>query len=265
MQLKNIASFLLFAFLFTGCEKVVNLQYKGNQSGIVIEGNISNDAGPYFVKITKSIPLSETGLYPPVDNAIVVISDDAGNSETLTALGNGLYSTADTDGVEGRTYTLTVQAEAKTYTAQSTMPQRVFFDSIKVEKLLVTGDTVFNLIPVYNDPVSRGNNYRFILTHNSKLISQHLVLNDEIKNGLVNTLKLEIDDDNLELKTGDSIRVKMQCIDKKVALYYTTLALMADSGPGGGTTPNNPPNNISNGALGIFSAHTMQEQTKVLQ
>jgi len=36
------------------------------------------------------------------------------------------------------------------------------------------------------------------------------------------------------------------------------LALMSDSGPGGGTTPNNPPNNLSNGALGLFSAHTAE-------
>ena len=75
---------------------------------------------------------------------------------------------------------------------------------------------------------------------------------------------LETDDNIVTLKPGDLITLKMQCIDKKVALYYTTLALMGDSGPGGGTTPNNPPTNITNGALGIFSAHTVQEKSKVL-
>jgi hypothetical protein len=64
-------------------------------------------------------------------------------------------------------------------------------------------------------------------------------------------------DEDLELKAGDTVDIKMQCIDKSVALFYTALALMADSGPGGGTTPNNAPNNLSNGALGIFSAHTV--------
>ena len=78
-------------------------------------------------------------------------------------------------------------------------------------------------------------------------------------------MRLEIDDNTVTLKAGDSITLKMQCIDKKAALYYTTLALMGDSGPGGGTTPNNPPTNITNGSLGVFSTHTVQEKSEVLQ
>jgi hypothetical protein len=260
--MRNIVGIILIAVLFAGCEKVVNLDYKSNQSRIVIEGNITNEAGPYFVKITKSIYLPETGSYPTVDNAVVTISDDAGNSETLTPLGNGTYSTTRLAGVQGRTYTLNVQAESQTYTAQSIMPQRVPFDSIKVEKLVVTGETEYNLIPVYKDPEARGNNYRFLVTHNNKLINQHLVQNDEVKNGVVNTMRLEINhDDDLKFVQGDEISVKMQCIDANVGLFYKTLALMGDSGPGGGTTPNNPPSNLSNGALGIFSAHTVETRS----
>lgn len=262
--MKNIAGLLFVVLFLTGCEKVVDLKYKGNQSRIIIEGNITNGAGPHFVKITKSVSLPETGTYPAVDNAIVTISDNAGNSETLTPQGNGMYRTAALSGVEGRTYTLTVTTENQTYTAQSTMPQLVPFDSVKVEKIVVAGDTERNLIPVYHDPLAKGNNYRFVLSVNNKLINQHLVQNDVVKNGVVNTLRLEINDDDLELKQGDLVSIKMQCIDEKVALFYTTLALMADSGPGGGTTPNNPPNNISNNALGIFSAHTVQEKNQVL-
>jgi len=256
--MKNIVSIIIIALLFTSCEKTVDLKYKSNQSRIIIEGNITNEPGPYFVKITKSISLTDIGNYPSIDNAVVTISDNAGNSEILTAQGNGMYRTSMLSGVEGRTYTLTVMAENQTYTAQSTMPQRVPFDSVKVETVIVGGETEYNLIPIYNDPVVKGNNYRFVLTVNNKLINQHFVQNDEIKNGSVNTLRLEINDNDLELKSGDSVAIKMQCIDKNVALYYTALALMSDSGPGGGTTPNNPPNNLSNGALGLFSAHTAE-------
>jgi hypothetical protein len=265
MKMKNIASIIFIALLFTSCEKVVDLDYKGNQSKIIIEGNITNEPGPYFVKITRSISLSDTGNYPTVDNAVVIIGDDAGNSETLTSQGNGMYRTNTLTGVTGRRYTLTVTAENQTYTAQSTMPQQVPFDSIKADRVVIFGETEYNLIPIYNDPIAKGNNYRFVLTVNNKLINQHLIQNDEIKNGVVNSLRLEINDNDLKLKSGDLVAIKMQCIDKNVALYYTTLVLMADSGPGGGTTPNNPPGNISNGALGVFSAHTVQEKTKVLQ
>ncbi len=263
--MKNIISIICIALFITACEKTVSLKYKGNQSRIIIEGNITNEAGPYQVKITRSVNLTETGDYPTIDNAVVTISDDAGNSETLSAQGGGTYRTTTLQGVEGRTYTLTVQTENQTYTAQSTLPQRVAFDSIKVEQVTMTGETEYNLIPVYTDPVAKGNNYRFVLSHNNKLVNQHFVQNDEVKNGVVNTLRLEVDDNDTELKAGDNITITMQCIDKNVALYYRTLALIADSGPGGGATPNNPPTNISNGALGLFSAHTTATRQVTIQ
>jgi hypothetical protein len=263
--MKNTISIALISFLFISCEKAVDLKYKDNQSMVIIEGNITNEPGPYFVKITKSITLSDTGNYPAIDNAIVTISDNAGNSETLTPQGNGRYRANTLIGVPGRMYSLTVNADNQIYTAQSTMPQPVLFDSIKVEQFAFGGEIERNIIPVYTDPVAKDNNYRFILFVNNKLINQHFVQNDEVTNGIINTMRLEIDDNTVTLKPGDSITLEMQCIDKKPALYYTTLALMGDTGPGGGTTPNNPPTNISNGALGVFSAHTVQERAKVLQ
>jgi hypothetical protein len=255
---------LIISLLLAGCEKTVDLKYKGNQSGIIIAGSITNQPGPYFVKITRSVPLSDTGNYPVLDNAVVTISDDAGNSETLISEGNGMYRANTLTGVPGRTYSLIVNAEGKTYTAQSTMPQPVPFDSIKVEQFTFGGDIERNIIPVYADPIVQGNNYRFVLSVNNKLINQHFVQNDEVTNGLVNTMRLEIDDNIVTLKPGDLITLTMQALDKRVALYYRTLALMGDTGPGGGTTPGNPPTNISNGALGIFSAHTVQDRSELL-
>lgn len=263
--MKNSISIVLISLLFISCEKAVDLKYKDNQPRVIIEGNITNEPGPYFVKITKSIPLSDIGNYPTIDNAVVIISDDAGNSETLTPQGNGIYRTNMLAGVMGRTYSLHVNAENQAYTAQSTMPPPVPFDSIKVEQFTFGGDIERNIIPIYTDPIPKGNNYRFVLSVNNKLINQHFVQNDEVINGIPNTMRLEIDDNTVTLKPGDSITLQMQCIDNTVALYYKTLALMGDSGPGGGTTPNNPPTNITNGALGVFSAHTVQDKSKILQ
>lgn len=256
---------ICIGLFLTGCEKVVDLNYKDNQSTIIIEGNITNTSGPYFVKITKSLGLTETGNYPTVDDAVVTISDDAGASETLSPEGNGIYHTNTLAGVEGRTYTLTVTAGNQTYSARSTMPQSVSLDSVKIEEVAFGGETEYNIIPVYVDPVAKGNNYRFVLSVNGNLINQHFLQNDEVKNGVVNTFRLEINDDDLKLKKGDSIDIQMECIDTNVALFYKTLVLMTDSGPGGGTTPNNPPGNISNGALGIFSAHTIQTKHAVVR
>lgn len=262
----NIIRLLLITLLFTSCEKVVDLKYKDNQSGIVIEGNITNQSGSCIVKISRSVGLITTGAYPTIDNAIVTISDDAGHSAVLAAQGNGTYSAAALTGVAGRTYTLTVQAENQTYVAQSTMPAPVPFDSIKVEEVAGPGgDKEYNLIPVYTDAAIRGNHYRFVLYLNGKLVNQHFIQDDVVRNGALNTFRLELNNDNFTLKPGDAVSLTMQCVDDRVALYYKTLALMSDSGPGGGTTPNNPPNNMSNGALGLFSAHTVETKMVILR
>lgn len=258
--MRNIIVAILVAVGFTSCEKVVEIKYKDNQSKVVIEGNVTNATGPYYVKISKSISLSNTGSVTTIDNADVTISDDLGNTETLTAIGGGVYKTSTLQGIPGRTYTLNVQADNQTYTATSTMPEPVTFDSVKVEKLVTSGETEYNLIPIYTDPAEKSNYYRFELSVNDKIINQQFILNDELKNGVVNTFRLEINNDDLKLKVDDKINVVMQCIDAKVASYYTMLALIADSGPGGGITPNNPQTNISNGALCVFSAHTVQKR-----
>lgn len=263
--MKTIIPIISAILLLTSCEKTVHLNYQTNQSRIIIEGNITNTPGPYLVKITKSIPLSDTAAYPTIDNATITLIDDAGNAETLTALGNGTYRTAAITGTEGRTYTLTVNAENQTYTAQSTMPKAPPFDSIKIEEATFIGkDKEYNIIPVYTDPIAKGSCYRFVLSVNNKLINQHFIQNDDIRNGLTNTVRLEINDDDLKLKSKDNISIEMQCIDQQTSLYYTTLSLIADNGPGGGTTPNNPPNNFSNGALGLFSAHTTQTKSAAI-
>lgn len=263
--MKRILALLSVVSLLASCEKVVTLSYKGNQQKIIIEGNITNEPGPYQVRVTRSIALSDTGHYPTIDNAIITISDNLGNSEALIPQGNGIYRTTTLTGVPGRTYTMAVVADGETYTAKSTMPQPTVLDSIKIEQFMFGGETEWNIIPAFTDPTVKGNHYRFLLLINNKLINQHFVVNDEIINGLVNTNRLEVDDNLVKLKPGDLITIKMQCIDSTVAYHYTTLALIGDTGPGGGTTPNNPPSNFTNMALGIFSAHTIQEKSKVLQ
>lgn len=263
--MKNIINIVCLAALLASCEKIIDLDYTENQSQIIIEGNITNEEGPYFVRITESIGISETGMNPTVDNAKVTIGDDAGNSETLTPEGNGYYRTTSIQGEEGRSYFLTVDVDGQVYTAESTMPQNVPFDSIRVEELELFGELQYTFVPVYHDPAEAGNYYRFKFALNNELLKQHLIQSDEIRNGQVNTLLLLIDDEELELKAGDMVTLTMQCVDQNVGSYYRALVEMSNTGPGGGTTPANPPNNITGGALGVFSAHTTQTRNAVLQ
>ncbi len=248
--------------LFTSCEKVIELDLENTEPTLVIEGNITNQPGPYFVKLTKTLPLDQSSIYPGVENAQIIISDDVGTVDTLKYTMNGIYATSKLNGVEGRTYKLIVKSEGMTYEAKSTIPQNVQFESIRINKFTFAGEDQNVVIPIYKDPTTLGNNYNFRLTVNDTLDNSYFVWNDNTNNGVVNQRSLRSNNGNLV--SGDKVKIEMQCLDIRPYNYYFTLSQLASSGPSGGTTPSNPPNNISGGALGLFSAHTTQSREIVI-
>jgi Domain of unknown function (DUF4249) len=260
--MKSLLILLTTATLLCSCEKVIELELNDAESKLVIEGNITNQPGPYYVKLTKSVRFDAASQYPPVSNAVVVITDNTGITDTLTYTSNGLYRTNTIQGVEGRIYNLIVVADAKTYAAKSTMPARVPLDSLR-NNLFTFGGTAQNtVIPVYTDPAGLGNNYRFVMYVDNVLDKTYIVVNDNTENGAVNQRPVISND--IELETGNVVRIEMQCIDATVYTYYFTLSQAEGGGLGGGTTPSNPPNGITGGALGLFSAHTTQAKSAII-
>jgi hypothetical protein len=268
--MKNIFLIILSLFLVTSCEKEIDLNLEDQSGKIVIEGNITDQAGPYFVRITKSVAFTEINQYPAVDNAQVMLSDNTGQTETMQYVGNGKYQASAFTGQPGRTYTLKITAEGQQYTAQSTMPQPVDFEGLEQDSFMVGGETSYTLLPVFTDPQVLGNRYLFIFTVNNNPKKFFSEFSDNVNNGLLNQRPLllpndEGEADDIKVTAGDMIQVDMQCIDNNVYTFYSALLQLSGGGPGGGITPTNPPGNISNGALGYFSAHTVRKRSVVIQ
>jgi hypothetical protein len=262
---KKIISYAAIAatlIVFSSCEKVVDLKLENNSGSLVIEGSITDAPGPYTVKLTKSVNFTENNNYPPILGATVVITDDVNQRDTLVYTSNGNYQTTTLQGIAGRKYNLSVVAEGKIYSASSTMPAKVNLDTLRIVTVTFGSQINYNVIPIFRDPVSLGNNYQFLLFKNGVADKSHFVLNDNINNGLPNQVPLRSQDVDFQL--NDIATVEMRCIDLNVYNYFFTLAQIAGDGPGGGTTPANPPNNISNGALGIFSAYTTQTKSIII-
>lgn len=266
MKETTIMKTLLLIFttilLCTSCEKVIDLPLASNTSKVVIEANITDQAGPYFVKITKSVPFDNASNYPTITNANVTIADNTGITNTLTHIGNGVYATSTLAGVVGRTYTLNVTVDGTTYTAKSTMPAKIPLDSLSYRPIIFGPTTQKTVTPKFLDPIVLGNNYRFVMKVNGVLDKSYFIDNDNVGNGIQYDRPLFSND--IELKTNDIVEIEMQCIDAQAFLYYFTLAEVSGNGPGGGTTPSNPPNGFTNGALGLFSAHTSQKRTIII-
>ncbi|TAE38189.1 MAG: DUF4249 domain-containing protein [Cytophagia bacterium] len=263
--MKSLIALVITALIFSSCEKIVELDLSNNINKMVVDANITNQPGPYFVKLSKSVNFNEISTYPAVNNAVVIITDNTGQKDTLSYTSSGIYKTNNLQGVEGRTYYLTIKLEGKNYTAQSTMPSKIPLDSLRINTFKFNGKDQISVIPIYKDPTFLGNNYRFIQTINSKPDETYFAYNDNLNNGETNQRPLRSNDQDLELKTGDKVKVEMRCIDLHTYNYFLSLSQQTGGAFGGGSAPANPPNNITGGALGIFSAHTMQTKTIVIQ
>ena len=260
---KKIIPLYFLTLLLMGCDKIITLPIKDNESRIVIEGFITDQPGPYFVKLSRSVNIDETSNYPIINNAMITILDNTGRKDTLSYSNNGVYKTKSLQGIYGRTYFLEVSVDGKKFTAQSTMPNKVNLDNLRINIFPINGKNQFSIIPVYSDPIELGNSYRFIQKINDTLDNNYNIFNDNLNNGKINQRPLNNGNEDLTIKSKDIITIEMQCISTSAHLYFYTLSQQGGAGPGGGTAPTNPPNNIIGGALGLFSAHT--SQTKVIQ
>ena len=248
---------------FASCDKIITLPKQDHEVKLVIEASITDQPGPYFVKLSRSINLNELNVYPVVENGIVIISDNTGIKDTLQYSKEGIYKTKLIQGVYGRTYNLEVTVDGQKYTATTTMPSKVNLDSLRINTFSVNGENQYSIIPVYTDPLELGNNYQFIQQINDTLDNNYNIFNDNLNNGKINQRPLGRPNIDIVIKNLDLVTVEMRCISKATHLYFYTLSQQGGSGPGGGTAPTNLPNNIIGGALGLFSAHTTQ--TKIIQ
>lgn len=244
------------AFICSSCEKVIDIKLNDASTKIVIEGEVNTAKGPYLVSISESKNVDLNNTFKGRDDAQVIIKDiTAGITETLNNAGFGKYVTSFIQGKPGHLYELTVILGDKTYTSSSTIPlTEVRLEGLYVESSTFDSDDIF-MVPVFTDPVGKGNYYRLRQWVNGELIRGSYVRSDESSDGRKYTAQLfystDRKDGNPLIKVGDSISAELQCIDRKVYDFYRTLNTTIDQDA---STPANPLSNISGGALGVFNA-----------
>jgi hypothetical protein len=241
---------LLMATITCSCTQVIDLPVVFDGPRIVIQGNVYDMPGPYTVYVSQTVPLDSAVRTQPVAGASVQISDNAGHTDVLTETAPGTYTTSTMQGQAGLSYTLTVTAGGQTYASTSTMPPAVDIDS-----LWFSGGWFDNEIFVtaaFRDPPGTGNCYRLMEYINKELQDEFNVANDRLSDG--GTIRYSIWNNRDRMKPGRVITVWLETIDKAVYKYFST------SGRDNlqSAAPANPVSNISNGALGYFSAASVR-------
>ncbi|MBI9054829.1 MAG: DUF4249 domain-containing protein [Bacteroidales bacterium] len=90
---------IVLILLFLGCKENIPLDPSNNKNLIVIEGFLSNEAGPYTIKVSTSSNLDDPKVYP-VSECQVAISDNQGLEEILSETEPGVYKSSK-DGIKG--------------------------------------------------------------------------------------------------------------------------------------------------------------------
>lgn len=250
-------------FVFTSCEKVVDLDLDKAPQALVIEAILHDSIGDNYVIISKSKPFNEnTGSFETVSRATVVISDNVGNSYVLNEVVAGVYNSLSLKGVIGRTYTLSVTADGKSVTAQSTMPPRVNLDSLSHEKRDrpfsdPNEPDTYRLFTHFYDTPNYNNYYR--IKAFSKTVKQKgvLVLSDDLIDGdqvIFPIFQTEFEED-------DTVIVQLLSIDEENYRYFNALVSSQ-----GGEVPGNPETNLSGAenVVGFFTAYAKSERLFVI-
>lgn len=263
--MKNIFLLILMPVLFSSCEKAINLDLGNVEEKYVIEGSITNEAGPSTVLISKTKNFDDNNQFNGVKDALVKIEYNNMVVILPETSKKGVYSTTAITGTPGQTYKLTVTVDGHVFTSSSTMPEPVALDAFYLKP---NGfDTLKTVTFVkYKDPANVKNYYWFDLFINDKRQRNYDVTNDDFTPGQEVTRSIAFtnitDDLSKNLKKGDKLGIEMHSIDPSVYLYL--FSLPGAEGSNNSAAPANPISNITGGALGFFSAHTTQRRTLVI-
>ncbi len=254
----RLAALVFLAISFASCEKVIDLDLKNASPQLVIEGGIINLSHVPVVRISRSVSFSEPNSFPPVKGAIVKATT---GSSTIyyTEVTPGVYQGPAIIGRSGRTYSLQVDVDGKTYNASSTMPNLVAIDSLAVDEQTFQGKVTKTVVVYYTDPVNEKNQYHFVLYVNGQLVKRVFARDDQFNNG--RAVRVALYQDDIELKSGDRIDIELQSVDETIFKYWYTFAKQSGNAMGDASVaPTNPVNNFDRLVLGYFSAHAVSRR-----
>ena len=208
--MKNILICSISLFFFANCVEKFDLGLESTDSHLVVEGLVENNAGPHYIRLTKSnvgvkvFEDNDSGFidnFDVVEDATVILTDDFGQVETLELIPKndqldpydypyqkfgGFYKTTNFIGVPGRTYFLKViTKEGKIYTASDYMKKTPQIESLSYELRTLEKDGSEYYVPLlhFDEPNSIGDYY---------LISNSEYKFDEPKLNTISTWRFEV-------------------------------------------------------------------------
>ena len=286
-------SYMMFCLIaFASCTAPIEIDTNDSEPIIVIYGTITDELRRQEVQITRSAPYFQNEPNAPISGAVVTIESSDNKTYELLEIDTipGLYrSFSPWTVTPGVTYNLKVQVDfdgngkQDIYTASSTVPVKVYTDSVKLVPMNIMGhkNYAFN---IYAQDSQDEDYYLFKYIINDTLatykISTYRVAEDKGINGqYINGLTIDYLDhiDNwktdseeqrersIYLKPDDVMILEISSIPKGYFDFVNQCRReMRGENPIFGGPASNITTNISNGGCGFFSAYCISQSTTVV-
>ena len=267
--MKSLFILLLSAFvaLLSSCTKVVDLKLNEPESKIAVDGMISNQAGDSYIKLAYSKGYLSSDAPETIIDAQVSVRDNEGNLTLFTASDEeGIYlPPANFVGEVGKTYTLEIQYEGGSISAQSTMPDTVSGNNVYVVKADMTDpylDAGYHLMTTIKKFKTETSYYKaevYVNGVKKMTTASDIVVFDDIEFEQNDELEVNLDfwpeslEDAKKPQPGDVVTLQLISINQETFEYLRALSETPMQGGLFGKTPANVPSNIE-GGLGWFQA-----------
>jgi hypothetical protein len=276
----------LIALLLVGCIESTSLKFPGSERLAVIEGHLSNENTENYVRLTYSIPNGSSPSEEAIHNALVIIKDDAGQTDTFREdvsddIEAGYYLPTYFKCATGRNYDLRVVVGEQEFSAKSFMPAIPAIDSVSVQYVKNELDKFSGYQPFlhFQDPPSQPNYYLTKICHESlpkdeDFTSQGIncyftsrvwnfaILSDEFLKDGETGVNINVGSTSStyyiqDLENGN-YEARLYSLTAEAYLYYKALIeSFRNDGGAYSPTPVTAPTNIKGGALGFFNTSSV--------
>lgn len=264
--MKQLVAFSLLTLTLFSCQKVIDVDLNEANPQVVLEANYTAEDSTVRVRVSITSNYFDASVSPTVNDAIVTITDQAGNVISVPSVGNGEYVLANYIPQFNTTYTMHVLYNGVDYEAKCYLQQPVPLEEITYEfaPSFFGFDSGYFVYLRLQDQPGIVNNYIVQLSRNGEALDElsELLLQDDLftdGNFLERPLFGPFD----LFQLGDTVDMELRSVDVVVYDYYNEVIGIASGG--GGAAPANPTTNWNNSALGYFNAYGNSRRSVIIQ
>ena len=256
-------SLILFMLILDSCQDVIDIDLNSSQPQLVIEGSIQTDS-VCVVKLSYTSGFYSKDSSSTADNAEVILSDDKGNSETLSFTGSGIYRGNTLKGLENTTYSLVITNDGETFEGKV---------------MLIPKSKIYSIDPEKIDLPNPGNTKNYTLnlkfaasqeTESYYLIKYFREDNTYEFNAIegirfTSNDTVQFNSPRRRYSQGDYARIEISPVDYDIYNFYRQLSDVEQSGIRGSSAPYNPQSNMGDGILGCFTALSISSEEFIVE